>query len=58
MSITVAKILFVVFFNRHADALINFDESFRNLRGSKFIDYKQLGMRYKLFKCEVNNCHT
>lgn len=38
---------------RHADALINFNETFRNLRGSKFIDYKQLGMRYKLFKCEV-----
>ncbi|XP_028398397.1 neutrophil cytosol factor 2-like [Dendronephthya gigantea] len=38
---------------RYSDALVNFNETFRNLRESKFIDYKQLGMRYKLYKCEV-----
>ncbi|CAB3993414.1 neutrophil cytosol factor 2 isoform X1, partial [Paramuricea clavata] len=38
---------------RHSDALVNFNETLKNLREKKCIDYRQLGLRYKLYKCEV-----
>ena len=31
----------------------NFDTALRTLRGNRLIDYKQLGLQYKLYSCEV-----
>jgi hypothetical protein len=35
------------------EALANFNDTLRNLRGNKFIDYEQLGLKFKLYSCEV-----
>lgn len=35
------------------DALIDLDKALKNLRGNLLIDYKQLGLQYKLYSCEV-----
>ena len=38
---------------RYDSALTDFDKAQTNLRGNPFIDYKQLGLQYKLYACEV-----
>lgn len=35
------------------DALKSFDSAMGNLRGNLLIDYKQLGLQYKLYSSEV-----
>ncbi|KAJ1918826.1 hypothetical protein H4219_002365 [Mycoemilia scoparia] len=35
------------------EALEDFDEALRCLRGNKFIDYTQLGLEYKMYSCEI-----
>ncbi|KAI9867013.1 MAG: hypothetical protein M1813_000411 [Trichoglossum hirsutum] len=35
------------------EALANFNDSLLYLRGNTFIDYEQLGLKFKLFSCEV-----
>jgi tetratricopeptide (TPR) repeat protein len=35
------------------EALANFNEALLYLRGNTLIDYEQLGLRFKLFSCEV-----
>lgn len=35
------------------EAMANFNESLLYLRGNTLIDYEQLGLRFKLFSCEV-----
>ena len=35
------------------EALANFNETLRYLRGNNNIDYEQLGLKFKLFSCEV-----
>jgi hypothetical protein len=38
---------------RYMDALKDLDCALKNLRGNQLIDYKQLGLQYKLYSCEV-----
>jgi len=38
---------------RYDDAMSDFDTALKNLRGNLLIDYKQLGLQYKLYSCEV-----
>lgn len=38
---------------RYDSALSDFDKTMVKLRGNPFIDYKQLGLQYKLYSCEV-----
>nr|XP_006005525.1 PREDICTED: neutrophil cytosol factor 2 isoform X2 [Latimeria chalumnae] len=38
---------------KYEEALRDFEESFNQLRGNQLIDYKILGLRYKLYACEV-----
>jgi len=38
---------------RYDDAMSNFDTALKNLRGNLLIDYKQLGLQYKLYSCEI-----
>ena len=40
-------------FFRFVDALKDFQSALTNLRGNLLIDYKQLGLQYKLYSCEV-----
>ena len=35
------------------EALANFNDTLLYLRGNTFIDYDQLGLKFKLFSCEV-----
>ncbi|MCJ1464176.1 hypothetical protein MMC07_002789 [Pseudocyphellaria aurata] len=35
------------------EALANFNDTLKFLRGNTFIDYDQLGLKFKLFSCEV-----
>ena len=35
------------------EALANFNDTLKFLRGNTFIDYEQLGLKFKLFSCEV-----
>ncbi|KAL9054019.1 MAG: hypothetical protein Q9162_004425 [Coniocarpon cinnabarinum] len=35
------------------EALANFNDTLLYLRGNKFIDYEQLGLKYKLYSCEA-----
>lgn len=35
------------------EALANFNDTLLYLRGNKFIDYEQLGLKYKLNSCEA-----
>lgn len=35
------------------EALVNFNDTLKFLRGNTFIDYDQLGLKFKLFSCEV-----
>ena len=35
------------------EALANFNDTLLYLRGNRFINYEQLGLKYKLFSCEV-----
>ena len=35
------------------EALVNFNDALKFLRGNTFIDYDQLGLKFKLFSCEV-----
>ena len=37
------------------DALKDFELALTNLRGNLLIDYKQLGLQYKLYSCEVSH---
>lgn len=38
---------------RYEECLGDFQHAFKALRGNQLIDYKALGLRYKLFACEV-----
>lgn len=38
---------------RYEAALSDFEETQLKLRSNPFIDYKQLGLQYKLYACEV-----
>ena len=40
--------------NSYDAALEDFETALRNLRGNLLIDYKQLGLQYKLYSCEVS----
>lgn len=35
------------------EALKDLDTALKTLRGNQLIDYKQLGLQYKLYSCEV-----
>ncbi|XP_066537803.1 neutrophil cytosol factor 2 [Hoplias malabaricus] len=35
------------------ESLLDFQQTFKELRGNQLIDYKPLGLRYKLYACEV-----
>lgn len=35
------------------EALVNFNDALKYLRGNTFINYEQLGLKFKLFSCEV-----
>eukprot|EP00045_Choanoeca_perplexa_P000954 m.17081 g.17081 ORF g.17081 m.17081 type:complete len:611 (-) comp10644_c0_seq2:96-1928(-) len=37
----------------YADAVKSFKQTWALLRGAKFVDYKQLGLKYKLYACEL-----
>uniref|UniRef100_A0A3Q3WE20 SH3 domain-containing protein n=1 Tax=Mola mola TaxID=94237 RepID=A0A3Q3WE20_MOLML len=39
--------------NRYEESLADFQNAFKALRGNQLIDYKALGLRYKLNACEV-----
>lgn len=39
--------------NDLSNAVIHYDEAIQALRGHEYIDYKQLGMDYKLLLCEI-----
>ena len=39
---------------RFVDALKDFELALTTLRGNLLIDYKQLGLQYKLYSCEVS----
>ena len=43
-------------FNRHQEALGDFSTALERLRGNLLIDYKQLGLIYKLYSVEVCVC--
>ncbi|XP_068566164.1 neutrophil cytosol factor 2 [Cebidichthys violaceus] len=38
---------------RFEESLADFQQAFKALRGNQLIDYKALGLRYKLYACEV-----
>ncbi|XP_039983295.1 neutrophil cytosol factor 2 isoform X2 [Xiphias gladius] len=38
---------------RYEESLADFQHSFKTLRGNQLIDYKALGLRYKLYACDV-----
>ncbi|XP_037612715.1 neutrophil cytosol factor 2 [Sebastes umbrosus] len=38
---------------RYEESLSDFQHAFKALRGNQLIDYKALGLRYKLYACEV-----
>ncbi|KAM9337279.1 neutrophil cytosol factor 2 [Symphorus nematophorus] len=38
---------------RYEESLGDFQQAFKTLRGNQLIDYKALGLRYKLYACEV-----
>ena len=42
------------FCSSNGKAVKNFDDAIYYLRGNKLIDYKQLGLKYKLYDCEVS----
>uniref|UniRef100_A0A8C5U6Z3 Neutrophil cytosolic factor 2 n=1 Tax=Malurus cyaneus samueli TaxID=2593467 RepID=A0A8C5U6Z3_9PASS len=59
-SIGCDKHLAVAYFQRgtvsyrsHAKAIEDFKEALAQLRGNRLIDYKILGLRYRLFACEI-----
>jgi len=35
------------------EALVNFNDSLTFMRGNRWIDYEQLGLKYKLWSCEA-----
>ncbi|XDV18031.1 hypothetical protein PO909_023815 [Leuciscus waleckii] len=37
---------------RFEESLLDFQQAFKQLRGNQLIDYKPLGLRYKLYACE------
>ncbi|XP_052004940.1 neutrophil cytosol factor 2-like isoform X1 [Xyrauchen texanus] len=39
--------------NKFEESLLDFQQAFKQLRGNQLIDYKPLGLRYKLYVCEV-----
>lgn len=45
---------------QNKDALQDFENALFFLRGNRLIDYKQLGLKYKLYACEVliGNCRV
>ena len=40
-------------FCRYNEAMDDFQTALKTLRGNLLIDYKQLGLQYKLYSCEV-----
>lgn len=43
-----------LFFSRYEESLGDFQRAFKALRGNQLIDYKALGLRYKLYACDVS----
>ncbi|XP_030636377.1 neutrophil cytosol factor 2 [Chanos chanos] len=45
----------IVFYKKEKfeESLMDFENAFKELRGNHLIDYKPLGLRYKLYACEV-----
>ena len=41
--------------NLHRDAQQDFENAYFFLRGNRLIDYTQLGLKYKLYRCEVSS---
>uniref|UniRef100_A0A3P8W2H8 Neutrophil cytosolic factor 2 n=1 Tax=Cynoglossus semilaevis TaxID=244447 RepID=A0A3P8W2H8_CYNSE len=41
--------------NKYEESLGDFQRAFKALRGNQLIDYKALGLRYKLYACDVLN---
>lgn len=39
---------------RFEESFADFQLAFKKLRGNQLIDYKPLGLRYKLYACEVS----
>ena len=44
-----------VFPLRNENALQNFNAAYFYLRGNRLINYQQLGLKYKLYLCEVHS---
>ena len=38
---------------RYVKALEQFDQTMKCMRGNRVVDYKQLGLKYQLYECEV-----
>lgn len=45
----------VAHLSRFEESLADFQQAFKTLRGNQLIDYKALGLRYKLYACEVSD---
>lgn len=48
------KLTVLFIFKRYEESLADFQQAFKALRGNQLIDYKTLGLRYKLYACEVS----
>lgn len=44
----------IIYIQRYEESLADFQHAFKALRGNQLIDYKALGLRYKLYACEVS----
>ena len=44
----------IIYIHRYEESLGDFQNAFKALRGNQLIDYKALGLRYKLNACEVS----
>ena len=44
----------LIFPDRFVDGLKDFESALSHLRSNLLIDYKQLGLQYKLYSCEVS----
>lgn len=50
-----AKVInWIIPVQRYEESLADFQHSFKTLRGNQLIDYKALGLRYKLYACDVS----
>lgn len=56
LCLTYSRIIlcaFLYFVFRFEESFADFQRAFRELRGNQLIDYNPLGLRYKLYACEV-----